>query len=185
MTTIRLVIKKSAVLLALFGVLLMPSTVFASPFGHGKFGADVPFGSATSISINLGGNVQLPLAPDGNNFKGTGSHTVTVTSTDVVGYYLYSHTTGSSSMTSGGASIPASSNSSAAPLSVGSWGYNLTGSTTDFIGLASTSSLLVDAVGPYKNGNPTTVTYGALAPATQEAGTYSVAVTYTAVAKNQ
>ena len=164
---------------------LFPTAALASPFGQGKFGADVPFGSATSLSISLGGDVELTLAPDGNNFKGSNSHIVTVTSTDVVGYYLYAHTNGGTNMTNGSATISASNNSSASPLAVGSWGYNLTGSTTDFIGLGASSTLLVDANGPYKNGNPTTVTYGALVGPTQEAGTYSIAVTYTAVAKNQ
>lgn len=164
---------------------LLPSLSFASPFGHGKFGADVPFGSATSISISLGGDVQLALTPDGSNFKGSSSHIVTVTSTDVVGYYLYARTNGGTSMTNGSATIAASSNSSASPLAVGTWGYNLTGSATDFLGLGATSTLLVNADGPYKNGNPTTITYGALVGPTQEAGTYSVAITYTAVAKNQ
>lgn len=173
------------VILALFLTLFLSPRVFASPFGDGVFGADVPFGSATSIAINLGGDVPLTLAPDGANFSGTGSHVVTVTSTDVVGYYLYAHTTGSSNMTSGSATIPASGNSSAAPLSVGTWGYNTSGSTTNFLGMSSTSLQLKDANGPFKNGDPTTVTYGALVGPTQEAGTYSVAVTYTAVAKNQ
>lgn len=179
--------KKNVLIVGLFVMLasFFPSVALASPFGHGKFGADVPFGSATSISISLGGDVQLSLAPDGSNFKGSNSHIVTVTSTDVVGYYLYAHTNGGTNMTNGSATIPASSNSSAAPLTVGTWGYNLTGSATDFLGLAATSTLLVDANGPYKNGNPTTVTYGALVGPTQAAGTYSVAVTYTAVAKNQ
>jgi hypothetical protein len=157
----------------------------ASPFGQGAFGTDVPFGSMTSISINLGGDVALPLTPSGGNFSGTNSHTITVTSTDVVGHYLYAHTTGSTAMTSGSASIPASGNSAMGPLAVGSWGYNTTGSTTDFLGMNATSVLLKDANGPFKNGDPVTVTYGALAPATQAAGNYSVAVTYTAVAKNQ
>lgn len=170
----------------LFGLLLFPSlTAYASPFGQGVFGADVPFGSATSIAINLGGDVALSLTPSGPNFGGTGSHIVTVTSTDVVGYLLYVHTTGSSNMVSGAATIPASGNSSPNPLSVGTWGYNTTGSTTNFLGMASTSSVIKDANGPYKNGDPTTVTYGALVGNTQEAGDYSVAVTYTVVAKNQ
>ena len=164
---------------------LLSLPAYASPFGQGKFGADVPFGSATSLSINLGGNVALSLSPSGGNFSGTGSHTVTVTSTDVVGYLLYVHTTGSTSMTSSSSSIPASGNSSAGPLSVGSWGYNTTGSTTNFLGMNPTNSLLKDASGPYKSGDPTTITYGALVSGTQDAGNYSVAVTYTAVAKNQ
>lgn len=164
---------------------VMPGTTSASPFGQGVFGADVPFGSMTSIAINLGGDVTLPLTPSGGNFSGTSSHIVTVTSTDVVGYYLYAHTTGSSDMTNGTATIPASGNSSAAPLSVGTWGYNTTGSTTNFLGMNPTSVLLTDADGPYTAGNPTTVTYGALISGTQAAGSYGVNVTYTAVAKNQ
>ena len=173
------------ILLLVILPLLIAIPVGASPFGQGKFGADVPFGSDTSISIDLGGDVQLALTPNSGNFSGSQAHTVTVTSTDVVGYYLYTHATGSTSMVSGSASIPASNNSSAGPLAVGSWGYNLSGSTTNFLGMGNTSTLLVDADGPYKNGNPTTVTYGAFVGPTQEAGTYSVAITYTAVAKNQ
>ncbi len=184
--SMKLIIAKAGLLVALFAsAFMLPASVRASPFGQGVFGADVPFGSATSISIDLGGDVALALTPDGGNFKGTQSHIVTVTSTDVVGYYLYAHTTGSTDMVNGSATIPASSNPSASPLSVGTWGYNIAGSTTNFLGMKSTSSLLVDANGPYKNGNPTTITYGALVGPIQEAGNYSVAVTYTAVAKNQ
>jgi hypothetical protein len=88
-------------------------------------------------------------------------------------------------MTNGAATITASANSIAGPLAVGTWGYNTAGSTTNFLGMGSTSSVLKDATGPFKNGDITTVTYGALAGPTQEAGNYSVAVTYTAVAKGQ
>lgn len=166
-------------------LLSLPVPAGASPFGWGVFGADVPFGSATSLSIALGGDVSIALSANGSNFEGTGSNTVTVTSTDVVGYMLYAHTTGSSDMVSDSATIAASSNSSAAALAVGTWGYNTTGSTTNFLGMGPTSSLLKDAPGPYKNGDITTVTYGALVGATQASGNYAVPVTYTAVAKGQ
>jgi len=156
----------------------------AQPFGQGVFGANVPFGSMTALSINLGGNVAISLSPSGATFTGTGSHTLTVTSTDVVGYYLYAHTTSSTSMVNGSASIPASTNTTAGPLSVNSWGYNTDGSS-NFLGMPNTSVLLKDASGPYENGNSTTVTYGALTSNTQAAGTYTTAVTYTVVAKNQ
>jgi len=163
-----------------------PMPAGASPFGWGKFGANVPFGSSTSLSIALGGNVGITMTPDGsNNFSGTGSHTVTITSTDVVGYQLYVHTTGSTNMSSGSATIPASSNSTAAALALNTWGYNTTGSTTNFLGMLATNTLIKDATGPFTSGDPTTITYGAYAASTQPAGTYSVAVTYTAVAKNQ
>lgn len=164
----------------------LPSPAGASPFGWGVFGANVPFGSSTSLSIALGGNVTITMTPDGsNNYKGTGSHTVTITSTDVVGYQLFVHATSSTGMTSGSASIPASSNSTPAVLALNSWGYNITGSTTNFVGMLATNTLIKDASGPFTNGDPTTVTYGAYVDPAQPAGTYSAAVTYTAVAKNQ
>lgn len=172
-------------LLALaISLLGLSAPAYASPFGQGVFGADVPFGSATSISINVGADVPLNLTPSGGNFSGTGSHTVTVTSTDVVGYYLYAHTNGGTNMTNGSATIPASGNSSPAPLAVGSWGYNTDGSA-NFLGMLATSSLLKDASGPFKSGDATTVTYGALVNNVQASGTYTANVTYTAVAKDQ
>lgn len=181
-------VRERGIVMALLFVmcLFLPSmTAHAQPFGQGLFGADVPFGSATSISINLGSDVPLSLSPSGSNFSGTGSHTVTITSTDVVGYYLYAHATTTGNMTNGSATIPASSNTSDVPLSVGTWGYNTTGSPTNFSGMGTTSVLLKDASGPYKNGDPTTITYGANVSNTQPAGTYTIGVTYTAVAKNQ
>lgn len=181
----KLLTRVSLGFVLLFALIFPALPAHASPFGQGVFGADVPFGSATSISINLGGDVPLTLAPNGGNFSGTGSHVVTVTSTDVVGYYLYAHTTGTTDMVNGSATIPASNNITETALSVGSWGYNTSGSTTNFLGMNATNVLLKNASGPFKNGDPTTVTYGALASNTQAAGNYSVAVTYTAVAKNQ
>jgi hypothetical protein len=110
---------------------------------------------------------------------------VIVTSTDTVGYYLYTHTTNGTNMTSGSDAIATSSNTSDTTLATGTWGYNTTGSTTNFRGMSGASALVKDADGPYKNGDNTTVTYGALVSSVQSAGTYSVPVTYTAVAKNQ
>lgn len=156
----------------------------ASPFGQGVFGADVPFGSLTSLTIALGGDATMDVTPSGGSFVGGGSHTLTVTSTDVVGYSLYVYAAGSTSMTSGSSTIPASGNSSAAPLADNTWGYNITGSTTDFLGITNTPVLVKTATGPYKSGDDTTVTYGLLVNGTKSEGTYSVAVTYTAVALN-
>lgn len=159
----------------------VPSAM-ASPFGQGVFGADVPFGSLTSIAINLGSDVNLALTPSGPNFVGTGSHVISVTSTDVVGYSLYVYGTGSTAMTNGTDSIPASSNGSLAPLSTNSWGYNITGSTTNYLGITTTPTLLKTAIGPYKTGDSTTVSYGVLTDITKSSGNYSTVVTYTAVA---
>jgi hypothetical protein len=171
-------------LLVVLTLASLQQTVSASPFGQGVFGADVPFGSATSLSIALGGDVALNLTPSGQNFTDTDSHTLTVTSTDVVGYKLYAYTPGSSSMTNGGETIPASGNGSPAPLAVNTWGYNTDGSG-DFVGMGTTPALIKDANGPYKNGDNTTVTYSVLTNITKGAGAYTVGVVYTALAENQ
>jgi len=155
----------------------------ASPFGKGVFGADVPFGSLTSLSINLSGSVAMVLTPSGPNLSGTGSQAITVTSTDVVGYSLYIHSPTSTAMTSGSNTIPASSNVTAAALTAGTWGYNTTAST-NYIGLTTSPVLVRDRTGPFKNGEATTVTYGTLVPTSKQSGTYLVDITYTAVGKS-
>lgn len=170
--------------LAVIAVLCIPGVTFASGFGQGVFGANVPFGSATSIAIALGGDVSIGLSPNGSTFSGTGANTVTVTSTDVVGYMLYAHPTSSSSMANGSAHITASNNAVETGLSTGTWGYNTDGSTTSFLGMPSGGALLKDATGPYTGGDTTTVTYGAVVSNTQVSGTYSIPITYTVVAKN-
>lgn len=162
--------------------LIMQQPVGASPFGQGVFGEDVPFGADTSLSIALGGNVSINLTPNGPNFTGTGSHTLTVTTTDVVGYRLYAYSPGSNVMTNGSETIPASSNSSPAALGINSWGYN-TNASSNFVGMLTTPALIKEANGPYKNGDNTTVTYSAITDITKGAGAYTVGVVYTVVAK--
>jgi len=154
----------------------------ASPFGQGVFGAHVLFGSVTSLAISLGSNPTVGLTPSGSNFVGSGSHTITVTSTDVVGYSLYIYGAGSTSMSGAGSTIPASSNGAAGPLAVNTWGYNTDGSS-NYVGLTTTPTLFKTATGPYESGDNTTVTYGVLTDVTAPAGSYTVSVTYTVVAK--
>jgi len=171
------------VLCGVFALLSIAPVASASPFGQGKFGAQVPFGSLTSLTIALSGNVTLNLTPSGPNFVGQGSHTLTVTSTDVVGYSLYIYSPGSTTMTSGFDTIPTSGNTSASPLSVNTWGYNIDGST-NYLGMTTTPTPLKTATGPYESGDTTTVTYGVLTGASKSEGTYTVSVVYTAVALN-
>lgn len=83
-------------------------------------------------------------------------------------------------MTSGSDTIAASVNGSPAPLAVNSWGYNIDGSS-NFLGMSTVPALLKDAIGPYKNGDNTTVTYGVLTDITKGAGDYTTSVVYTAV----
>lgn len=165
---------------------LAPEPAYSSPFGQGVFGADVPFGSSTSLAIDLGTDPSITLATDGpNTLSGNAAHIVTVTSTDVVGYKLYARAIGSSDMVNGTASIPASGNSFPAALSINTWGYNTSGSATNFSGLSTDQAQIKDADGPFKNGDPTTITYGVRADITKPAGTYQVDVVYTVVAENQ
>ena len=175
---------RSLVLAGLLFAVSIPVSVSASPFGQGVFGADVPFGSGTSMTVALGGNPSLNLSLNGANFEGTGSHTLTVTTTDVVGYRLYIYAT-NTDMTSGADTIPASANVSAGALTANTWGYNTTGSTANFIGVTSSPVVLKDANGPYKNGDNTTVTYGVKVSKTKSAGDYASSVVYTAVCKSQ
>ena len=180
----RLFVGPTALLgVVLFGLSLQQSAL-ASPFGQGVFGAQVPFGSATSLSIALSGNVSLALVPSGNTFSATGSNTVTVTSTGVSGYNLYIYSHGSSSLTNGSSSILASSNGTEAPLSNGTWGYN-SDNSGNYIGLTNSPVLLLGTTGPYESGNTTTVHYSALTDITTSAGTYTGNVTFTAVALSQ
>ncbi len=169
----------------LLASLFFHPSAMASPFGQGLFGADVPFGSLTSIDMSFSGDVDFTLTPGGGNFSGQGSHTVTVTSTDVVGYKLYAWASSGTNMSNGTETIPASGNSSANPLSINTWGYNTTGNTTNYLGMLSTPSLIKDADGPYKNGDDTSVYYGANVDITTPASDYSVPITYTVAAEYQ
>lgn len=170
-------------LLVLLCLLLIQQPAGASPFGQGEFGADVPFGSDTSMSIALGDDVAFTMTPSGGNFTGSGSHTLTVTSTDVVGYKLYVHSPDGTDLVNGSETIPASSNGSPGTLAVNSWGFNTTGSTSNFVGMLTTPTQIKDTTGPSTSGDDTTVTYGALVDAVKGAGSYSVSVVYTIVAE--
>lgn len=169
---------------AVFAVLSIAPAVSASPFGQGVFGAHVPFGSVTSMTIALGGDVNLTLTPSGPTLAGSGSHTITVTSTDVVGYSLYIYSAGSTSMSNGTDTIPASSNGTAAPLSTNTWGYN-TDASSNFIGITNVPTVFKTGNGPFESGDSTTVTYGVKAGFAKSEGNYTATVTYTAVALNE
>ncbi len=162
---------------------MMQQPAHATPFGQGVFGANNAFGSQTSLSMALGGNVSMALTSGGSTFSGSGSNTVTVTTNDAVGYDLYAYCPGSNTMTltGGGDTIPASNNSTATTLATNTWGYNTTGSTTNFLGMLTSPTLIKNASGPYESGDTTTVTYGALTSATKSAGSYTVSVVYTAM----
>lgn len=165
------------------GSIMMQFPVHASPFGQGVFDANAPFGSLTSLTISLGGNVSMNLTPGGSQYSGSASHTVTVTTNDVVGYRLYVYCPNSTDMTNGTYVIPTSNNGSPSALTVNTWGYNTDGSS-NYVGMLTTPALIKDANGPYTSGDATNVTYGVLTDITKGAGSYTMGVVYTVAAKN-
>lgn len=51
---------------------VLSSVSYASPFGQGVFGTDVPFGSGTSMTVALGGNPSLNMSLVGAISRGVG-----------------------------------------------------------------------------------------------------------------
>ena len=169
--------------LLLAGCLFVQQSVSAQPFGVGVFGEDVPFGDETSVAISLSNAIDMHLSPTGPNFEGTGAHTITVTSTDVIGYDLYVNATGSTAMSNGTDTVAASANVAPGTLTANSWGYNTSGSTANFRGITGTQVLIGSGTGPFKAGDHTTITYGATVDMTKSSGTYGVDVTYTVIGR--
>jgi hypothetical protein len=161
-------------------VLGSSSRLAAAPFGKGVFGANIPFGAETTLSISTSGDVNIQVTPTESGTLGTANNTVTVTSTDVVGYKLYIRALSSTNMTNGASTIPASANGSPAALATNTWGYNTDGSS-DFVGISASDTLIEDADGPYSSGDDTTVKYGVKVDNTKAAGNYTTSVVYTAV----
>ena len=154
-------------------------SAYAQPYGKGVYDSNVPYGNQTSLSISATG-ATLAVSPTNSGNLGTASSPVTVTSTDVVGYKLYIRAIGSTALTAGVSSIPASANVTSATLLVNTWGYNTTAAAT-FIGITSSDVLLKNALGPFSTGDITTITYGLNVDLAKSAGTYASNVIYTAV----
>lgn len=154
--------------------------VGASPYGVGKYSADVPYGGQTQLSISTSGNVALAVTPSDTGTLASASGTVTVVSTDVVGYKLYVRSLSSTDMTNGVSVIPASGNGTPATLAVNTWGYNLDDSS-NYVGMTLSDVLIRSATQPYVSGDVTTVTYGVKVDNAKAAGAYSNSIIYTAV----
>lgn len=162
-----------------FGV--APEITHASPFGEGLYDANVPYGGSTSLAIATSGNVAVSASSPGSGGSiSTAAGTVTITSSDVVGYLLYARAIGSTAMASGASTIAASSNSVAGPLTVNTWGFNTNGST-NYLGMSLADTLIHSLAGPATAGDTTTVTYGVDVDNTKKPGSYQTSVLYTAV----
>ncbi|MDQ5972556.1 MAG: hypothetical protein QG553_715 [Patescibacteria group bacterium] len=162
----------------------LPVMVWAQPFGTGKFGANVPYGAATSLSISTGGNVLIQVTPTDSGTLGTANNAVTVTSTDVVGYKLYIRSLSSTDMANGAFTIPASANGLPASLATNTWGYN-TDAGANYVGITASDVLIKNGIGPFSSGDTTTVTYGVKVDNSKPAGNYTSTVVYTAVPQTE
>lgn len=161
-------------------VSLFSLTAFAQPYGKGIYGENVPYGSETSLSIATTGDLIIPVTPTTGGSLETGTNTVTVTSTDVMGYKLYIRSLDSTDMLNIDVPLAASDNDTPAPLSVNTWGYNTNG-TSNFIGIRTTDRLIKSTLAPATSGEDTDVTYGVNIDLSKPAGNYQTAVIYTAV----
>lgn len=169
-----------ALLIALIMASLVSSSTYAQPYGAGVYGADVPYGNQTSLSISTSGDVDIPVTPTSEGVSATGTSQVTVSSTDVMGYKLYIRALNSTDMDNLGAPLPTSANSSPAPLTINTWGYN-TDASSNFTGISLSDVLIHSKTGPISSGEITTVTYGMRLDLAKPAGEYVASVIYTAV----
>lgn len=174
--------KKTIALLGLFvsATYVMSPLVFASSYNQGKYNENVPYGSATYIAISTDGDVSLAVTPTSTGVQATGANTVTVTSTDVVGYKLYLRSDTTTDMDNLGDTLPTSNNITPAPLAVNTWGYNTDGSN-NFVGSSLNDTLIRSLTGPASSGDITTVTYGVKVDMAKPAGNYTTTIVYTAV----
>jgi hypothetical protein len=177
---VKLIVTVATVLAIGFLSFLPITDVMASPYGSGIYNANVPYGGQTQLTISTSGNINLALTPSDTGTLASTSGTVTVTSTDVVGYKLYVRSIASANMINGAQTIPASANGSPAALAVNTWGYNLDGST-NYTGMTLSDVLIRNRTGPYTSGDVTTITYGVRLNNAKAAGRYSNSVIYTAV----
>jgi hypothetical protein len=173
-----------AILLVIGLLIWLEQHVLASPYGVGVYGANVPYGGQTNLTIATNGNVSIPITPSDSGTTATGSSQVTVTSSDVVGYTLYIRASTSASLVNGGNTIPASANVSPGTLAVNTWGYN-TDASSNYTGITLSDVLIRTGTGPYTSGDVTTVTYGIKLDNSKPAGSYTSTVVYTAVPQTQ
>lgn len=176
--------KKTIVIVITISVIsiisLYPMICNAQPYGKGLYDNDLPYGNQTSLSIATDGDVNIPITPTDSGNLVTGTNSITVTSSDVKGYKLYIRALSDTNLNNSGAILPASSNSSPAPLSINTWGYN-TDASTNFVGLSLSDVLIRSVSSPVKNGDTISVKYGIYIDLSKPAGNYSATVIYTAV----
>jgi hypothetical protein len=157
----------------------------------------------STITLTSNGTVNLNAIPTGNGVQTIASDTVSVSTNDGSGYTLQlNETNGSTTLTSGSNTIPATTGTKSSPVAetAESWGYRVdsiggfgSGPTTSLsnqpIGSltfaavpASTSPDTIKTTATTANNDTTNVWYGIAVDTSVPSGTYTNSVTYTAVA---
>ncbi len=173
-------------LIAATFVFFYHQTALANPYGFDTYGTGV-YGSETMLTIATTGNVSIAAQSGTLSTNLASPTTITVTTTDKHGFNLFIRSLSSTSLASGGNTIPASSNNSALALANNTWGYTTNGGDLNsFIGItASDISIKSASSGPYyPTGNTTNVYYGVKINDATAAGSYSSGVVFTAVAQS-
>lgn len=178
----------------------------ALPAVAGAATTSTTINSAISSVISVftsNGTVTVNVTPTGDGAQTIASDTLTVSTNNTAGYTLQiADSDATTTLTSGGNTIPASSGTQASPTAqaVNTWGYRVDG--VGGFGAGPTSAANSAAIGSLTfagvpaSGAPntlkntattasndtTTVWYGVAADTTQPTGTYSDTVTYTATA---
>jgi hypothetical protein len=191
---------------SIFAAFLLLSTL-ALPTIAGAATASTTITSAVGSVISTfssNGTVTANVIPTGAGAQTIASDTLTVSTNDALGYTLQiADTAATTTMVSGGNSIPTSAGTQAVPIvqAANTWGYRsdsvggfgagpTTGQsstaisgTIKFAGMPATGSPnTLKTTATTASNDVTTVWYGVAANTTQPSGSYTAGVTYTATA---
>lgn len=178
----------------------------ALPTAAGAATTSTTINSAISSVISVftsNGTVTVNVTPTGSGAQTIASDTLTVSTNDSLGYTLQiADTNATTTLTSGGNNIAASSGTQASPVAqaVNTWGYRVDGvggfgagptssansaaiGAETFAGMpANSSPNTIKTTATTASNDTTTVWYAVAANTSQPTGTYSDGVTYTATA---
>jgi hypothetical protein len=193
----------SSAVVAVVGLALVPTVnvdaVTVTPTVRAVVGATI---TMTTTSQGTSNNVDLTLTPGASPVVTSASDVITVNTNDTAGYLLtLADADATETLTSGGNTIAASANTSAAPaaLATNTWGFalpgapfdasysaenNATSSTTKWAKIPSTGTpFTLKSTATTASNDTTTVWYAAKVDSTKPTGTYTDQVVYTATAK--
>jgi hypothetical protein len=189
------VLAASASLGAVAGLVLLPATADAA--NTTTVNAVV---SKTASVATTSGTVNLNITPTTAGSFTSASDTVTAGTNSATGYQLQI-SAATTALTNGGSTIPASSGTPVAPVSLANntWGYRVDGQygfgagptsaqnnqaslTGTWAGLTSSAVSIKNYTTGVVTGDSTTVWYGAAADFSKASGTYTTSVTYTGLA---